>query len=130
MTQTNLKRGLHSAKVQPTFDVIDRITGTTLYNHNQHYVEVVDEQGDKKKENVYDSLLVHYPVTANTVFAALLNARYDTNVESKLLNDYNATVLGVEDEAKKQPYLDFLAERKSLRAMVEADCNTNGIPLK
>lgn len=130
MTQTNLKRGLHSAKVQPTFDVIDRITGTTLYNHNQHYVEVVDEQGDKKKENVYDSLLVHYPVTANTVFAALLNARYDTNVESKLLNDYNAAVLGVEDEAKKQPYLDFLAERKSLRAMVEADCNTNGIPLK
>ncbi len=129
MAQTTLKRGLHSEKVQPTFDVIDRIKGTTLYNHNQHFVETTDEQGNKTKVNEYDSLLVKYPVTANTVFAALLNARYDANDEKKLLNDYNAALLGIEDESKKQPYLEFLAERKALRAMVDADCNTNGIPM-
>ncbi|MCM1516018.1 MAG: reverse transcriptase domain-containing protein [Paraprevotella sp.] len=129
MAQTTLKRGLHSEKVQPTFDVIDRIKGTTLYNHNQHFVETTDEQGNKTKVNEYDSLLVKYPVTANTVFAALLNGRYDANDEKKLLNDYNAAMLGIEDEGKKQPYLEFLAERKALRAMVDADCNTNGIPM-
>lgn len=130
MDTTTLKRGLHSEKVQPTFDVIDRVSGTTLYNHNQHFVQVEDEQGKKTKVNEYDSLLVRYPVTANTVLAALLNARYDANTESKLLNDYNAALLGIEDESKKQPYLDFLAERKALRAMVDADCQTNGIPMQ
>lgn len=130
MANTTLKRGLQSKSVQPTFDVIDRINGTTLYNHNQHYVEKADEQGKTTKINEYDSLLVKYPVTANTVLAALLNARYDANTESKLLNDYNAALLGIEAESKKQPYLDFLAERKALRAMVDADCTTNGIPLQ
>lgn len=130
MAKATLQRGLHSAKVQPTFDVIDRINGTTLYNHNQHFVETTNEQGKKTKVNEYDSLLVKYPVTANTILAALLNARYDANMESKLLNDYNAAQLGIEDESKKQPYLDFLAERKALRAMIDADCNTNGIPLE
>lgn len=130
METTTLQRGLHSDKVQPTFDVIDRINGTTLYNHNQHYVEQQDEQGNKTKVNEYDSLLVKYPVTANTVLAALLNARYDANAEKKLLNDYNAAQLGIEDESKKQPYLDFLAERKALRAMVDSDCEANSIPLQ
>lgn len=129
MAQTTLRRRLHGEKVQPTFDVIDRIKGTTLYNHNQHFVKTTDEQGNKTKVNEYDSLLVKYPVTANTVFAALLNARYDANDEKKLLNDYNAALLGIEDESKKQPYIEFLAERKALRAMVDADCNTNGIPM-
>lgn len=130
MATTSLKRGLHSQKVQPTFDVIDRINGTTLYNHNQHFVSTTDEQGKATKVNEYDSLLVKYPVTANTIFAALLNARYDANMENKLLNDYNAAQLGIEDESKKQPYLDFLAERKALRAMVDADCEKNGIPME
>ena len=130
MATTTLQRGLHSDKMQPTFDVIDRINGTTLYNHNQHYVEVENEQGKKTKVNEYDSLLVKYPVTDNTILAALLNARYDANMENKLLNDYNAAVLGIEDDSKKQPYLDFLAERKALRAMIDTDCNTNGIPLE
>ena len=130
MATTTLQRGLHSDKMQPTFDVIDRINGTTLYNHNQHYVEVENEQGKKTKVNEYDSLLVKYPVTANTILAALLNARYDANMENKWLNDYNAAVLGIEDDSKKQPYLDFLAERKALRAMIDTDCNTNGIPLE
>ena len=129
MATTTLNRGLQSEKVQPTFDVIDRINGTVLYNHNQHYVQVENEQGKKVKVNEYDSLLVKYPVNANTVFAALLTARYDANAESKLLNDYNAALLGIEDESKKQPYLEFLAERKALRAMVDADCNANGIPM-
>lgn len=133
MALKRLSVGLHSDSVQPTFDVVDRVKGTTLYNHNQHYVEVpteAGEEGETKKVNEYDSLLVDYPVTANTVLQALIAAKYSNDVEKKLINDYNAAVAGIESEERKQPYLDFLAERKALRAMVDADCANFGIPLK
>ena len=130
MEEKRLSTGLHSDSVQPTFDVIDRAKGTTLYNFNQHYEQVDDEQGKKRKVNVYDSLLCYYPITANTVLETLIMAKYSDNLEKKLLNDYNAAVAGIEDESKKQPYLDFLAERKALRAMVDADCATNNIPME
>lgn len=130
MEEKRLSTGLHSDSVQPTFDVIDRAKGTTLYNFNQHYEQIDDEQGQKRKVNVYDSLLCYYPITANTVLETLIMAKYSDNLEKKLLNDYNAAVVGVEDESKKQPYLDFLAERKALRAMVDADCATNNIPME
>ena len=129
MSKNNLSVGITSAEQQPTFDVIDRIKGTTLYNHNQHLEERTNEEGKKVKVNVYDSLLVAAPVTANTILEALIAAKHSSSEEAKLLNDYNAAVLGIEDEAKKQPYLDFLSERKALRAMVDADCKLHNIPL-
>lgn len=129
MSKNNLSVGITSAEQQPTFDVIDRVKGTTLYNHNQHIEQRTDEQGKKVKVNVYDSLLVAAPVTANTILETLIAAKHSSSEEAKLLNDYNAAVLGIEDEAKKQPYLDFLSERKALRAMVDADCKLHNIPL-
>lgn len=129
MSKNNLSVGITSAEQQPTFDVIDRIKGTTLYNHNQHIEQRTNDEGKKEKINVYDSLLVAAPVTANTILEALIAAKHSSSEEAKLLNDYNAAVLGIEDEAKKQPYLDFLSERKALRAMVDADCKLHNIPL-
>lgn len=125
-----LSKGIHSDELQPTFDVIDKLKGTTLYNYNQHWVEVEQEDGKKAKKNEYNSLRVDYPVNANTVFGTLLTAVYPENEEQKLLNDYNAAIAGIEPEEKKQPYLDFLNARKSYRAMVDVDCTTNNIPLK
>ena len=129
MSKSNLRVGITSAEPQPTFDVIDRIKGTTLYNHNQHLEERTNEAGQKVNVNVYDSLLVAAPVTANTVLETLIAAKHSSSEEAKLLNDYNAAMLGIEGEDKKQPYLDFLSERKALRAMVDADCNLHNIPL-
>ena len=123
MSKNNLSVGITSAEQQPTFDVIDRIKGTTLYNHNQHLEQRTNEEGKKVKVNVYDSLLVAAPVTANTILETLIAAKHSSSEEAKLLNDYNAAVLGIEDEAKKQPYLDFLSERKALRAI--ANCTTS-----
>ena len=123
-----LKIGLISKEVQPTFDNIDRIKGTTLYNFNQQWVEQEDEQGEKVKVNQYNSLLVPYPLTRKHVFQQLITAKYEADDESKLVNDYNAAVLGVEDESKKEAYLAFLNDRKQLRAMVVADCEANNVP--
>ena len=123
-----LKIGLTSAEVQPTFDNIDRVKGTTLYNFQQQWVEKEDEEGKKVRVNQYNSLLVPYPLTRKHVFQQLITAKYEADDESKLLNDYNAAMLGLEDESKKQPYLDFLADRKQLHAMVVADCASNNVP--
>ena len=123
-----LKIGLISAEVQPTFDNIDRVKGTTLYNFQQQWVEKEDEGGKKVRVNQYNSLLVPYPLTRKHVFQQLITAKYEADDESKLLNDYNAAMLGLEDESKKQPYLDFLADRKQLHAMVVADCASNNVP--
>ena len=61
------------------------------------------------------------------MFETLITAKYPANTESKLINDYNAAMAGIEDENKKQPYLNFLADRKQLHAMVEADCKSNNV---
>ena len=63
-------------------------------------------------------------------FETLITAKYPNNQESKLLNDFNAAVAGIEDESKKQPYLDFLQMRKELHAMVDADCQKYNYPMK
>ena len=124
-----LSKGLHSNELQPTFDVIDKIKGITLYNYNQHWVEVEQEDGTKAKQNEYNSLRVDYPVNGNTIFETLITELYPQNIEQKLLNDYNAANAGIESKEKAQPYIDFLETRKSLRATVDADCKTNDIPL-
>lgn len=127
MAKETLKIGLLSKEVQPTFDCIDRVRGTYLYNHHQQWVEK-EEEGKKVKLNQYDSLLVTYPLTRKHVFEELITAKYDANVENKLLNDYNAAVLKLEPAEAKKPYQDFLADRKQLHAMVEADCKANNVP--
>lgn len=123
-----LKIGLTSKEVQPTFDNIDRVKGTTLYNFQQQWVEKEDEEGKKVRVNQYNSLLVPYPLTRKHVFQQLITAKYEADDENKLLNDYNSALLGLEDESKKQPYIDFLADRKQLHAMVFADCASNNVP--
>ena len=97
-------------------------------NFQQQWVEKEDEEGKKVRVNQYNSLLVPYPLTRKHVFQQLITAKYEADDESKLLNDYNAAMLGLEDESKKQPYLDFLADRKQLHAMVVADCASNNVP--
>lgn len=106
MSNSNrLKQGVHTSNVQPTFDVIDRIKGTTLYNFNQHFIEVEQEGGEKVKENEYNSLRVDYPINANHIFETLITELYPNNEEQKLLNDYNAALAKIEPEDKSSRIL-------------------------
>lgn len=113
--------------------------GTVHYNHNIKEVlvkegeggslEVVTEESDATgKMFQYDCLRVEYPTTRNNILATLLNAKYDSNKESKLVNDYQAAQVGILDESYKEPYLAFLRDRQNLKAQVEADCEPLNIP--
>ena len=65
------------------------------------------------------------PLTANSVTEAVITARWDKNYEQKLINEYNAALLGMMDEAEKEKrisaYKAFLQERDRLKKMVDAD---------
>lgn len=113
--------------------------GTVHYNHNIKEVlvkeneggalEVVTEEAEATgKRFQYDALRVEYPTTRNNILATLLNAKYDRNQEDKMRNDYEAAKLGILEESAKQPYIDFLNERKALKEQVDADCEPLNIP--
>ena len=123
--------------------VIDKLNngqGTVLYNHNIKEVFVkTDEHGaileisenektGSKKMYQYDSVRVEYPLTANNIFATLLTAKYSSNTESKLINEYQSAVFGILPKSAKKPYEDYLKERLAISEMIDNDCKVLGIP--
>ena len=68
------------------------------------------------------------PKTQNNIIETLLTEKYPSDVEQKLVNDYNAAVAKVLPASAKEGYLAFLADRKAIKEMVEADCVAAGIP--
>ncbi len=135
-----LSIGLLSKERPQVIDPYNNGQGTVLYNHNITEVDVVaDEMGsvaiatDPKtatgKMFRYDSLRVEYPTTADNIFSTLLSAKYPANTESKLVNEYQSSVLGFLPPEYKKPYEYFLKDRIAIRNMVDSDCATLNIPM-
>lgn len=115
--------------------------GTFLYNHNIKEVLVVEsEMGgieittdpDAATGTMYqyDSVRVEYPRTADNIFGTLLQAKYPSDRESKLVNEYQSAELGILSPDAKVGYENFLRDRKAIREMVDADCSTLNIPME
>lgn len=70
-------------------------------------------------------------LNSNVITAAVIASVWDSSYEQKLVNDYNAAVIGVyEDDAaqkKLTAYKDFLNARNELKAQIDADCAELGI---
>lgn len=73
-----------------------------------------------------DEVVVSPPITSNTILESVIGAMWPTNYEQKLVNEYNAAMLGIsngeEAERAKEAYASFLRERAELKAQVERDC--------
>ena len=129
------------AKTKPdTIDNLNNGQGTFLYNHNVKEVLVIDsgegapvitedEEKATGKMWQYDSLRVEYPKTADNIFSTLLTAKYPANTESKLVNEYQSSVLGIMSPDAKVPYENFLRDRLAIRDMVNKDCEELNIPI-
>lgn len=135
-----LSKGLLAKEKPAVIDDLNNGQGTFLYNHNIKEVSVVeDEHGGVTitlleeeatgKMWQYDSVRVEYPKTADNIFSTLLTAKYPAKTESKLMNEYQSAVLGILSEEAKIPYEDFLRDRLAIRQMIDADCETNNIPV-
>ena len=140
MKATVLKTGLLSNNKPTVIDDLNNGQGTFLYNHNVKEVLVIDnEEGmptvtqdeDKATGKMwqYDSLRVEYPKTADNIFSTLLTAKYPANTESKLVNEYQSSVLGIMSPDAKVPYENFLRDRLAIRDMVNKDCEEHNIPM-
>lgn len=67
----------------------------------------------------YEVLVWNEP-NRNKVTEAVIKALWETNVEAKLLNDYNAANEGVLDASYKQTYIDFLSKRRAVKEEINA----------
>ncbi|MCD8282395.1 MAG: hypothetical protein LUC22_03965 [Prevotella sp.] len=98
-------------------------------------IEKSERQGDETAEQTEQwgckEVIVFAPLSANKILQAVLVSEYDTDREQKLVNDYNAAMLGLldTDEAaqKIEAYKEFLARRATLKADVDAVCKENNI---
>eukprot|EP00826_Nyctotherus_ovalis_P019733 TRINITY_DN16127_c0_g1_i1.p1 TRINITY_DN16127_c0_g1~~TRINITY_DN16127_c0_g1_i1.p1 ORF type:complete len:148 (-),score=10.01 TRINITY_DN16127_c0_g1_i1:7-450(-) len=100
-----LSVGLIDANKPATFVDLNNGQYTHLYNYNIIEESVESESGTSEIQYRYDSVRVEYPLTANHILETLLGALYPLSVESKLRNDYEAAVLGIEPESKKEGYI-------------------------
>ena len=76
----------------------------------------------------HNALVMAAPKTQNNILETLLAEKYPGHVEQKLFNDYNAAKEKVLPTSAKEGYLQFLADRKAIKEMVEADCAEYGVP--
>lgn len=142
MVVQNYWTGLISNVKPVKFEDLNNGQGTIHYNHNIQEVPVINgEDGsqeiadDPQKANgkayKYDCVRVEFPKTVDNVYRTLLNAKYDSDHQEKLINEYQSYQLGItEDEAALDNYKAFLKDRLSIKSMVDEDCKECGVPLK
>lgn len=90
--------------------------------------EIVEQVGEmsfyrwdiKQEENGYSCYQVSFPgaIVREKVTEAVMEAMFGNGYEQKLLNDFNAATSGLLAEEYKQPYLNFLIERKNLKSEI------------
>lgn len=133
-----LHEGLVSDTMPETFVELNDGKGGFVYNYGvepfteEVTVEPAEEEEEPHTATVtkyrHNSLVMEAPKTQNNIIETLLTEKYPSDVEQKLVNDYNAAVAKVLPTSAKEGYLAFLADRKAIKEQVEADCEAAGIP--
>lgn len=109
-------------------------------SHRYHYdikavkAESIEKSSGAESRTQYEcqEVIVWEPLTSNKITEAVIAEKWDGNQEQKLINEYNAILLGITTDKteianKTAAYKEFLAERVRLKAIVDADCKTLGI---
>ena len=106
--------------------------GSYLYRYNitEEQIEAT-EQTEQQTQWSCEEVTVWAPLSANKITEKVLTEKWNNNYEQKLVNEYNAAVMGMlsEDVAQKRKdvYMTFLQERAELKTIVDNDCKEMGI---
>ena len=106
--------------------------GSYLYRYNitEEQTEAT-EQTEQQTQWSCEEVTVWAPLSANKITEKVLTEKWDNNYEQKLVNEYNAAIMGMltEDIAQKRKdaYMAFLQERAELKTIVDNDCKEMGI---
>lgn len=111
--------------------------GTLLYNFNINKVEIPNESPDPEALPITmwecDQVNVGVPpITSDIVTEAVMTTLFPSSLEQKLINDYNAAMMGLiggsktspEAKAKIAAYQQFLKKRMELKEQIDEDCAT------
>lgn len=112
--------------------------GSYIYRWNIEEVQVSEqanegeqEAGSNRVQYKCEEVLVWGTVTSNKITQAVISAIAGSDHEQKLINEYNAAVLGLlsSEEADRtiSAYKAFLERRAAIKAQVDADCAELGI---
>ncbi|MCF0187955.1 MAG: hypothetical protein HUK04_00455 [Bacteroidaceae bacterium] len=118
--------------------------GSTLYRFNIEETEApaaaeasddTEAAAEPRTQWECDEVTVWHPLTANKITEAVIATICPASHEQKLVNEYNAAILGLvgggktSDEAKVKiaAYKEFLEYRNTLKEQVDADCAEQGI---
>ena len=93
-----------------------------------NFIDIDNEEDStitKRTQWRCDNVLIYPPITKDKITKEVITNTWDSDYEQKLVNDYNAALLGVFDEeetkAKIDTYTNFLIERKQIKKMINND---------
>lgn len=105
--------------------------GSYRYAWNIQPITIEMDDMDPIQQFTADEVIVWSPISANRITQAVINAVWPLDYEQKLVNEYNAAMLGVYSEevakGKIEEYKAFLVERSALKAHIDEDCAKLGI---
>ena len=72
---------------------------------------------------------IYAPIAKEQLIQAVITSIWDSDLEKKLINDYNGAKAGLFDEETNQKYIDayndFLIQRKAIKEQIDLDWNEN-----
>ena len=72
---------------------------------------------------------INSPIDKDKLTQAVITSMWDSELEKKLINDYNGAKAGLFDEETNQKYIDayndFLIQRKAIKEQIDLDWNEN-----
>ena len=109
--------------------------GSYRYRWNITEVEMPNDMMDNNEETrtqwSCEEVIIFAPLSPNKITEKVIAELWDSNYEQKLLNEYNASTLGMYDEdvakSKIDKYKDFLRQRESIKHQIDEDCKTLNI---
>lgn len=99
------------AKIEPVGN------GNFLYRMN---IIPVTNQDDEVYFECDEFEIVGTP-SREDIVRTVINVIYGNGIEQKLINDYNASILGILDNSAGDDYMQYLEDRKDLKEKIYAD---------
>ena len=104
--------------------------GSYRYRWNITEVEMHNDMMDNNEETrtqwSCEEVIIFAPLSPNKITEKVIAELWDSNYEQKLLNEYNASTLGMYDEEtatnKINKYKDFLRQREAIKQQIDEDC--------
>lgn len=104
--------------------------GSYRYRWNITEVEMPnDMMEDNEKTRTQwscEEVIIFAPLSPNKITEKVIAELWDSNYEQKLLNEHNASTLGMYDEKtatyKINKYKDFLRQRETIKQQIDEDC--------